>query len=100
MITIFLMIAAQAAVASSSAVSNADEDKIRCQLVYQVYTRIPDRICRRKSDWARIEKENAEDLLNSRNSRAGGRSGTIVNSGEGGVVSTNPNFPGSSRPPR
>lgn len=101
MIGILLIIAAQAAAPSSTVVSATDENKVRCELVYQVYTRIPDRICRRKSDWARIEKENEADLRNSRNSRASGRSGTIVNSAEGSVTNPNPNFPGSSRrPPR
>jgi hypothetical protein len=100
MIAILLVIAAETAVRSNSATGAVEEDKIQCRPVYQIYSRIPDRICRRKSDWARIEKENQEDFLNSRNSRASGRSGTIVNSAEGGVVSPSPMLSSPYRPPR
>jgi hypothetical protein len=91
MIATLLIIAAQAAVPSSSVVNATDKDKIRCELVYQVYSRIPDRICRRTSDWARIEKENEADLRSSRNSRSSGLSGTII--GPDGTVIA-PKIPG------
>jgi hypothetical protein len=65
-------------------------DKIVCHYESQTSSRIPNRVCLPQSRWAEIERQNRDDLLSSRNIRAGGRSGTIVDSPEGGVVSPHP----------
>lgn len=87
MITSLLLFAAQAAVPPSTVQAKA-ADKIRCQLEYQANSRIPTRICLPKSEWERIAKENQADMTNSRNSRASGRFGTIVDSAEGTVTAS------------
>jgi hypothetical protein len=94
MITSLLLLAAQAAVPPSTIQAKA-ADKIRCQLEYQANSRIPNRICLPKSEWERIAKETEADMNNSRNGRASGRLGTIVDSSEGTI--TAPKIPGWPR---
>lgn len=106
MITTLLLLAVQASAPPADAAAS-DADKIICKLETQENSRIPARVCLPKSEWDRIEKENSGDWASSRNGRAGGLSGTIVNgpsNGEGGLVTGYPsagNVPGLSvRPPR
>lgn len=107
MVTIFLLLAVQAAVPPDATAPPAEPDKIICKLETQANSRIPSRVCLPKSEWDRIQKENTDDYASSRNGRAGGLSGTIVNGpsgGEGGLVTGYPaptNVPGiSTRPHR
>ena len=106
MIVTLLLLAFQAS-ALPAAAADPDADKIICKLETQANSRIPSRVCLPKSEWDRIEKENSGDMASSRNGRAGGLSGTIVNGpslGEGGLVTGYPsagNVPGLAvRPPR
>lgn len=106
MIATLLFLVARAAAQPATAAPNADADKIICKLETQENSRIPARICLTKSEWDRIQKENSDDYASSRNGRAGGLSGTIVNapaSSDGGLVTGYPagtNVPGiSGRPP-
>ena len=89
-ISLFMLVAAQAAVAPGTLTAKAKIDKVSCRIEYQASSRIPNRVCLPKSEWDRIEKQNEEDLASSRNDRASGRSGTIVDNGEGFVVAPKP----------
>ena len=104
-ISLFILVAAQAAVPPGTLTAKAKIDKVSCRIEYQTSSRIPHRVCLPKSEWTRIEKLNEEDLASSRNDRASGRSGTIADNGEGVVVA--PMSPGAlarapvtPRPPR
>ncbi|MCL6730700.1 hypothetical protein [Sphingomonas hankyongi] len=89
MITSFLLLAAQA-VPPPSVMAKSDDDKVRCQVEYQVHSRIPTQICRTKAQWQRIERDAEADMRDSKNYRASGRLGTIVDDGEGYVVAPKP----------
>ncbi len=50
-----------------------DSEEMVCRAVPVVNSRIPQRICRTKADWARLQEESREAL--SRNRRTVGASG-------------------------
>ncbi|MDN3645511.1 hypothetical protein QWY75_04715 [Pontixanthobacter aestiaquae] len=61
-----------------SEVETEDMNKVKCRYIYQLNSRVPDRICRTKARWAEIEKEQQEAIENGR--RNGGNAsetGTI-----------------------
>jgi hypothetical protein len=96
MISIVLLLAAQGAVPPSAPNGNTGDDKVICKLETAANTRIPSRVCLPKSEWARIEKENSEDVASSRNSRAGGLNGTIANFKSGEITIGRPTVPGTT----
>jgi hypothetical protein len=97
MIAAALLLAAQAAAAATPpAAAKPAAEKMRCQLIYQARSRIPDRLCLTQSEWDKIAKENNDDLASSRNARSSGRSGTIANDAEGGI--TRPTIPHAKGP--
>jgi len=87
MITALLLFAAQAAVPAAPATAKPPPEKMKCQLIYQANSRIPDKLCMPQSEWDRIAKENRDDLGSTRNLHAGGLSGTVANYGPGGEIS-------------
>ena len=86
MITAMLLLAAQAALQSAPPAAKPAAEKLKCQLVYQARSRIPDKLCMTQAEWDKMAEENGDDLASSRNARSGGRSGTIVNSLEGNIT--------------
>lgn len=44
-------------------------DKVMCRMIQEPNSRIPLRICRKKSEWEQIEREVQESLRSSRNQR-------------------------------
>ena len=84
MITSMIIFAAAQAAVPPSTFSKAN--KVQCHLEYQVFSRIPNKVCLPRSEWQRIEEQNEKDMTSSRNARSTGRSGTIVDNGEGFVV--------------
>ena len=99
MISIVLLLAVQAAVSPSATNANSGDDKVLCRLETAANSHIPNRVCLPKSEWARIEKENSEDVASSRNGRAGGLNGTVINYKNGEMTIGRPIPPGT-RPPR
>ena len=50
-------------------------ETVTCKLVWQVQSRIPDRVCRTVADWERYEKDAQDSWRSSRNSRTRGCDG-------------------------
>jgi len=84
MITAMLLLAAQASVPAGPATAKPPAEKMKCQLIYQARSRIPDRLCLTQAEWDKIAKANQDDMASTRNARSDGH-GTIVNYGNGEV---------------
>jgi len=84
MITAILLLAAQASVPAGPATAKPPAEKMKCQLIYQARSRIPDRLCLTQAEWDKIAKANQDDMASTRNARSDGH-GTIVNYGNGEV---------------
>ena len=65
-----LLMAAQ--VASGQPAAAGPEDKVMCRTVQEPQSRIPNRICRKQSEWDRSERETQEELRSSRHQRTTG----------------------------
>lgn len=82
------------ALAQSAVTPAAAEDKIVCRNEFQVYSRIPERICRRKSQWEAIAKANEEALDGSRKAHGGSQdSGTMYSTSQGELIFSAPKSP-------
>lgn len=68
MILISMILMAQAAPAPAT-VTKPAEDKVMCRMIQEAYSRIPSRICRKRSEWDRMAKETEDDIRSSRNDR-------------------------------
>jgi hypothetical protein len=66
-----LLMAAQVAPDSATAAKGA-EDKVMCRMIQEAYSRIPARVCRKTSEWERMERETQDDLRSSRHQRTTG----------------------------
>ena len=75
MFLISLAMLVQTVPAAQPAVAPAAEDKVLCRMIQEPQSRIPSRICRKKSEWAQIEKDTQDALRSSRNQRTGGAMG-------------------------
>jgi hypothetical protein len=98
MIMLMLIGAAQAAVAAPPAKAKAPAEKMRCQLIYQANSRIPDRLCLTQAEWDKMADANRDDLASSRNAHSAGNAGTIV-SYSGGEASIGAISPGNTKGP-
>ncbi|MEH6756334.1 MAG: hypothetical protein V7676_02345 [Parasphingorhabdus sp.] len=68
MLSYFIALAIAGELSGSSADKEPiKEDKIVCRSVMTVGSRIPDRVCRTKKEWANIARENEEQLQNRSN---------------------------------
>ena len=65
--TLLLILAPESTVARTPAAVPAD--KVICRLEYEVYSRIPKRVCGTQAEWDQMYKETQEDLRSSRNKR-------------------------------
>ena len=81
MITVMLLLAAQAAAQPSPETTKPPAQKMRCQLVYQARSRIPDKLCLTQAEWDKIAAANRDDWASSRNQRSSGLAGTIAPDG-------------------
>jgi hypothetical protein len=54
-----------AAVANAPAAAAAPP-KLKCRTEKQVYSRIPERVCRTESEWEQLARETEEDLRKAR----------------------------------
>jgi hypothetical protein len=86
MITVMLLLVAQTAAAAPAATVKSTAEKMKCQLVYQANSRIPDRLCLTQLEWDKMADANQDDVGSSRNARSSGRSGTMANSLEGQIT--------------
>jgi len=57
--------------------ATAAGEKVTCKLVWQVQSRVPDRVCRTVAEWERYEKEARESLESSRHQRTTGCQGLL-----------------------
>ena len=82
MITVMLLLAAQAAAQTSPETTKPPAQKMRCQLVYQSRSRIPDKLCLTQAEWDKIAAANRDDWTSSRKSTLfGDLAGTIAPDG-------------------
>jgi len=101
MITAMLLLAAQASVPAGPATAKPPAEKMKCQLIYQARSRIPDKLCLTQAEWDKMAAANQDDWTSSRNQRSAGRAGTITNSLEGTITTIqvpHQNGPGPNRP--
>ncbi len=63
-----LLMAVQAQPAPDAAKSPA-ADKLVCRTVQEIHSRIPSRVCRRKSEWDEMARVAQDDMKSSRNDR-------------------------------
>lgn len=65
-----LLAAPTAALAQTKSDPAADkEDKVVCRNVQEVHSRIPERICRRASEWKALARGTEDELRRTRNDR-------------------------------
>ena len=70
LLTMLLLISApEATSAKPGTAASASAEKLICRLEYEVYSRIPKRVCGTQADWDQMYKETQEDLRGSRNKR-------------------------------
>ena len=70
LISMLFLMAAQAGAPATAAASPAVKpDKIVCKSELVAYSRIPERVCRKQSEWDSIAKQNEEDIRRSANQR-------------------------------
>ena len=81
MIAALLLLTAQAAAPAPAATAKPAAQKMRCQLVYQARSRIPDKLCLTQAEWDKIADANRDDWEGSRNQRSSGLAGTIAPDG-------------------
>ena len=65
-----LAMAAQAVPVSQPAAQA--EDKVVCRMIQEPNSRIPSRVCRKKSEWDQMARQTEDDLRSSRNQRTSG----------------------------
>ena len=99
MVTFMVLLAAQAAAAAPPAKANPPAEKMKCQLIYQANSRIPDRLCLTQAEWDKMADANKDDLASSRNARSSGSAGTIESFGSNGEASIGTISPGNAKGP-
>lgn len=50
----------------------AEGEKVVCRQIWEVYSRIPTRVCRTEAQWEEMAKQNEDDWRSSRNARTVG----------------------------
>lgn len=48
--------------AEQTSAASAEDQKVKCRSVFVVGSRIPERICRTRAEWAQIERETREAM--------------------------------------
>jgi hypothetical protein len=72
LVGLLLLAVAPAASPNSKPDVGPAEDKVVCRSIQQAYSRIPERACKKQSEWAQMEKDAQNDWRSSRNQRGEG----------------------------
>ena len=71
-LTALMLVQGAAATQTQAPAAQPEEDKVICRNIQEAYSRIPERVCKKKSEWAQMEKDTQDDWRSSRNHRGEG----------------------------